>query len=777
MPPTIAEHCAQVQELGDVIWEEVVASLAQATGVSVGALTERLRPLLSVSAALHDFMKANSAFQEMLEALFGRAKTQPVRHEILAAIQITQNQDLRAWLLKTLSQEEIQSLAWAVGGHHFQMRLRGAKDTQDPMFRDTGVPNSVSVYLGHGQISTLLNRVRDLLRTAGLDPGPPPKLTDPPPYDPLDDPTDAPNGLEAMVVRLVGESHSEWKRWQATESFAELQLNLALLKVLLVAADIAGSALPGCIDIEVSPAQWIRTQLQNSLSVSNLDKIVAANLGNRRPRNFQRRVEASEATVTVVSAGCGNGKTTAAYMWAKRHAVGRKLFFTYPTTGTASAGFRDYLFAQTELERNLIHGRSTVDLQSMADSFDLPPIERAQRLESLNAWAQQVIACTADTVLGLIQNQRRPVFSFPAIIRGAFVFDEIHSYDRRMFAELLRFLKTFPGLPVLIMSASIPPRRLEKLRQVAGDRMNQAVIQGDTTLEQVKRYMLALVEPDECWVRAGALLTANDSKNAAKILWVCNTVGDAVKTWRAAKERFPEATVLLYHSRFRYGHRVALQDAVIDEFRYEDDAKTIRKCKRPTIAITTQVCEMSLDISADLLVSALCPLPSLIQRLGRLNRYATEDSPKPALVFPFTGRPYHEHDSPAHIEAAESAIEAFAGTPVSQEMLAARINELQSNEELPEYSAWLDGGWQSEPMPVREGDNSITLVREEDLNGLSKDKYGNYQKDDIIPLTIPMLFRRGFQWTDRAASYPIAPTGTVAYEESGAGAEWQNAKR
>ena len=67
------------------------------------------------------------------------------------------------------------------------------------------------------------------------------------------------------------------------------------------------------------------------------------------------------------------------------------------------------------------------------------------RIDSLRAWDRQAIVCTVDTVLGLLQNQRRPLYPFPAIVAGSFVFDEIHSYDARLFGSLLRFLKTFPG--------------------------------------------------------------------------------------------------------------------------------------------------------------------------------------------------------------------------------------------------------------------------------------------------------------------------------------------
>jgi CRISPR-associated endonuclease/helicase Cas3 len=41
----------------------------------------------------------------------------------------------------------------------------------------------------------------------------------------------------------------------------------------------------------------------------------------------------------------------------------------------------------------------------------------------------------------------------------------------------------------------------------------------------------------------------------------------------------------------------------------------------PHILITTQVCEVSLDISYDFMFTELAPLSSLIQRFGRVNRY------------------------------------------------------------------------------------------------------------------------------------------------------------
>ena len=353
--------------------------------------------------------------------------------------------------------------------------------------------------------------------------------------------------------------------------------------------------------------------------------VVRSGTKGRDPLPFQIAVGDSGQSATVVIAGCGNGKTTAAYMWAQRWASGRKLFFTYPTTGTASAGFEDYAFRHPELNAALIHGRAFVDLEAMQTTGEEDPLEEDQRLASLEAWGRQVIVCTVDTVLGLMQNNRRPLFSFPAIVTGAIVFDEIHSYDRGLFGALIRFLRTFPELPVLLMSASIPPTRLRHLREAIGPRLAPAIL-GDPTLEGYKRYAIQRRDNKEACYRDVAEALRHSKNN--KVLWVCNTVDDAVKAARLAATVFG-IQPLLYHSRFKYRERVQLQNELIRRF----------KSPQPVLAVTTQVCEMSLDISANTLVTAECPLAVLVQRLGRLNRRATADDPWPCLVYPFVGSP------------------------------------------------------------------------------------------------------------------------------------------
>ena len=78
---------------------------------------------------------------------------------------------------------------------------------------------------------------------------------------------------------------------------------------------------------------------------------------------------------------------------------------------------------------------------------------------------------------------------------------------------------------------------------------------------------------------------------------------------------------------------------------------------------------MSLDLSADLLVTDRATVPALIQRMGRLNRRAKQktDPTKPFIVIePENNLPY----SAADLEAAKVWFEKLAENPLGERSLA-----------------------------------------------------------------------------------------------------------
>jgi CRISPR-associated endonuclease/helicase Cas3 len=764
-PPTVAEHSRDVREAAEAIWETIKGDLAAGLGADP---PNRFRQLLFAAALLHDLAKINSAFQEIL--LPGRPKElrQPVRHEIFGAMLLADQDFLANWLGEALPRaEERWGFIWAIAGHHMKM---GDPARGVTLFTVADAPKEVVLPLSDGQAAQLLTEAAVVLGVHK-----PPELKDHR-FETIDD---SDEGLEQRVARYAKAAAREWNRLRGNPEFKR---QVALLKALLVAADVAASALT---DKGQKPGKWVPKLLAARITPEILEPVIREGTDGNEPHDFQRQVGAAEKSATIVIAGTGNGKTTAAFLWAKKWAIGRKLFFTYPTTGTATAGYEDYLFEHRAIASALIHSRALVDLEAMRGSpEDKPEEEKADeaiRIESLQAWDRQAVVCTVDTVLGVMQNQKRSLYSFPAIAAGAFVFDEIHSYDSRLFGALLCFLQTFPGVPVLLMSASIPPGRMQMLEAVLGERLGP-VIRGDPKLEGYKRYRLEKRDSAEaCQAEVSEAL-----RQKKKVLWVCNTVRDAIETARAAKKwaGIKEEGIIVYHSRFRYRDRVNRQKQVIGAFAYDRTKLKPwpRKKPEPILAITTQVCEMSLDISADLLVTAECPLPALVQRLGRLNRYADGDDPWLCLVYPFTGDPYNEDpvlaqtrgDFRVQMEATRNAVAELHGKVCSQADLAERLKGMADQETPEQHSAWLDGGWLTEPMPVREGDQSITVIWSADLSAI-EEKLGKDRRKwtatKLVPWTIPMNLLRGLRLDEYAGPYPIMSQTLLSYCEK-EGAEW-----
>lgn len=74
-----------------------------------------------------------------------------------------------------------------------------------------------------------------------------------------------------------------------------------------------------------------------------------------------------------------------------------------------------------------------------------------------------------------------------------------------------------------------------------------------------------------------------------------------------------------HHSRFAREDRLELDRAI--------EASFGKGSARAVVAATTQTVEQSLDIDADLLVTDLCPMDILLQRIGRLHRHRDRSRP------------------------------------------------------------------------------------------------------------------------------------------------------
>lgn len=127
-----------------------------------------------------------------------------------------------------------------------------------------------------------------------------------------------------------------------------------------------------------------------------------------------------------------------------------------------------------------------------------------------------------------------------------------------------------------------------------------------------------------------ATLAADAAGQGARVLVVRNTVPAAVATLKALEQLATahggnwlfkvNGISTVHHSRFSRPDRRLFDQAV------ETQLGKVRKDFGGRVIIGTQTLEQSLDIDADLLITDLCPMDVLLQRIGRLHRHARPDT-------------------------------------------------------------------------------------------------------------------------------------------------------
>ena len=729
---TLVGHIDNVVRVSEVLIDAVGVRSLESLGLQASWL-DSLREALVRSACLHDLGKANSQFQRALQP--GRQPPQAIRHEVVGTWLPLAFRQLDAWLFRGCSEATRWVVLLAVLGHHLQVR-----DGQSVGARDGSGETKIDVFCDHSDFYAALSLASKLSGLGGI----PPVLR----RREID-------LLSSPVLPELQHCVLEATEWHESADSDTRRL-FALTKVLLITADVAGSAVPRK---GLDPGQWTGEVLARVCLSDELDGIARTRLQEgQRLRVFQQGVAESKRAVTFVRAGCGSGKTVAAYLWASQRAAGRKLFFCYPTTGTATEGYRDYVPAEMSPDVALLHSRAEFDLEYVVKNPEDNTLHNAMRIESLVSWDKPLVLCTVDQVLSLIQNGRKALFSSPALLNGAFVFDEIHQYDTRLFSALLRFVDSFRGAPILLMTASLPPARLSALRKLLSDRGEElSIIEGPADLEQIPRYTIRGREDEPPWTTIEEALSSR-----GKVLWVANTVDRC--TDFAAQAQQHGHTPMVYHSRFRYLDRIDKHNAVINGF----------KGPEHVLAVTTQVCEVSLDLSADLLVTDLAPAPALIQRMGRLNRRVSPEEeccPKPVVVLSVPTRyPYEQED----LSEAQKWLDILGSGPHSQEALASAFEQVRHGEQVyMGRSEWLDGGPFAGEAPLREAGTTIPVIRTEDepmCVGSEKRPVTKQITRYAIPMPLGPVASEISGWKRLGFAF-VAPAGRIDYSDEW-GAKW-----
>ncbi|MXZ72929.1 MAG: CRISPR-associated helicase Cas3' [Acidobacteria bacterium] len=243
-------------------------------------------------------------------------------------------------------------------------------------------------------------------------------------------------------------------------------------------------------------------------------------------------------------------------------------------------------------------------------------------------------------------------FRAAALSRSLLVVDEVHASDAYMTELLLGAMKGHLALGghALLMSATLGAAARSKFTT----RSARSSPPAPRDAEDAPYPALTLVPPDGL-PETRAITTSGPAKSVsmsavsilddpdsiartaaaaagdgARVLVIRNTVSSAQAVFAALLAQGADDVMLkvaegpaLHHSRFAAEDRKLLDQAVESEI-----GKEAPRSAGGLAVIGTQTLEQSLDIDADLLISDLCPVDVLLQRIGRLHRHAGTGRPR-----------------------------------------------------------------------------------------------------------------------------------------------------
>ena len=341
-------------------------------------------------------------------------------------------------------------------------------------------------------------------------------------------------------------------------------------------------------------------------------------------RGIQNLIEQNwDKDLLLVRAPTGAGKTDAALLWAKHQiecGKADRAVFAMPTRFTANA--LAISTSNTLSDTGLYHSSawfkkySDVKHKAINMSMALAQHKMARLL------ATSLTVCTIDHLLiSLTQTREEHHLINFNMANSCLIIDEADFYDDFSLANILFLLKVLHKwqVPVLIMSASLPESALSLYKstgynadRILEDSNNYDNLRKRVAIRKIREYEALDDIADEIHLCI---------KKGNGIIYL-NTVDKAVACYHYVKglvEREGKTIpVILYHSRFTNEDKTKKENELIAALGHKAWSDGSAK----GIAILTQIGEISINISADVMISEICPIDRLTQRIGRLCRFS-----------------------------------------------------------------------------------------------------------------------------------------------------------
>lgn len=335
------------------------------------------------------------------------------------------------------------------------------------------------------------------------------------------------------------------------------------------------------------------------------------------PQHWTRRpvqdlaLEHADEPVTILRAPTGSGKTGAALLWGQHQIEqGRaeRVVIAMPTRFTANALA---IGAEGDIAETGLYHSSAWYARFGDEPYGTDDYEIARERHAMaRLLATPLSVCTVDHLLLSLTGAREDHHAtFFFLAHAAVVFDEVDFYDAFVQANLVVLLDALRILdvPVLLMSATVP----DSARRLYGV---PADVRESSTASSGVRWLhrhTPVTQPGD------AADVLSDMIEAGTGIVYANTVERAYRYWAYLTDRAGDLPVYLYHSRFTEPDKKRVEEGVVGALGF----KAWQEGRARGIAVLTQIGEMSINISAPLMLSDLCPWDRLAQRAGRLARF------------------------------------------------------------------------------------------------------------------------------------------------------------
>ncbi|MDO4790319.1 MAG: CRISPR-associated helicase Cas3' [Porphyromonas sp.] len=415
---------------------------------------------------------------------------------------------------------------------------------------------------------------------------------------------------------------------------------------------------------------------------------------NWEKRTVQKLVEANwKKDFLLVRAPTGAGKTDAALLWASKQIENKRadrLVIAMPTRFTSNALAIN--ISKTLSDIGLYHSTSWYVKHQSAIEIEYSNVQKERMTHQLARYlATPITVCTIDHLLMALTLSREDhhLITFN-LANSCLVIDEVDFYDDftqaniRVLLELLGYWK----VPVLMMSASLPDSTLSEYRELGYS--NAELIEDISDYERIRFSIKDIQESEGLENIENTLQIALEKKTA---IIYANTVDRAMIYYDWFRNRgIGVEDIVLYHSRFSEPDKKKKEELLIEML----GRNAWEKGKAKGIAVLTQIGEMSINISSDIMISDICPIDRLTQRAGRLCRFDNNKRGELYIILPQKNgcmypAPYGSYDNKTKswkaCNALTSTIDLISKDCYSAQMLIDLVNKVYLKERQYSFEA------------------------------------------------------------------------------------------